>query len=69
MKVKNIYGEDTVVFNDMINARYAAPDEAFIEYVLQPSQVYFSSNNYIKTPVGVPVYLFVQNAIKYCNRQ
>lgn len=63
MKVKNIYGEDTVVFNDMINARYAAPDEAFIEYVLQPSQVYFSSNNYIKTPVGVPVYLFVQNAI------
>lgn len=63
MKVKNTYGEDTVVFENMINARYAAPDEAIIEYVLQPSQVYFSTNNYIKTPVGVPLYLFVENGI------
>jgi PKD repeat protein len=62
-KVTNKYGEDSVSFANMINVRYYAPDEATIEYHQSTSQIWFEDNGYLKTPAGVPVYLYIPSGI------
>lgn len=63
LKVTNKYGSDIVTFPAMINARYQAPDEATIEYILQAGQTYFPTENYLKTPAGLAVYLYIPSGI------
>lgn len=40
LTVKNDFGEDSVVFPDLINARVAAPDEAVIKFISRPGQIH-----------------------------
>lgn len=62
-KVVNKYGEDTVIFKDMINARYYAPDEAQVEYHQLAGQTWFEYEGYLKTPAGLAVYLYIPSGI------
>lgn len=39
LTVKNKYGEDTITFEDLINARIPAPDEAVINFVPRSGQI------------------------------
>jgi len=63
LKVTNKYGEDTVVFDKMINVRYYAPDVATIEYHQLAGQQWFADEEYLKTPAGMAVYLYIPTGI------
>ena len=39
LTISNIYGSDTVIFEDLINARIAAPDEAVIKFLTKENQL------------------------------
>lgn len=45
LTVRNQFGEDTVIFTEMINARIDAPDEAQIDFVPKSSQLNSTGNN------------------------
>ena len=53
LKVVNNYGEDTVEFVDLINAKYEAPDECVIEFTPFENQQVI--NGIFKTPTGVAI--------------
>ena len=59
LKVENDFGEDTVVFDKLINVKEACPDEAEIIFV--PKLTQFIFNNNLRTPVNVPIDIQVSN--------
>ena len=63
LKVVNKYGEDTIVFQKMINVRYYAPDTATIEYHTAGNQIWFTTEKYLKTPAGLSVYLYIPSGV------
>jgi hypothetical protein len=60
LKVENDFGEDTVIFNELINVKEVCPDEAEMQFTTRLMQFIFNSN--LRTPVNVPVEITVRNS-------
>lgn len=60
LKVENDFGEDTVIFSDLINVKEICPDEAELQFTTRLMQFIFNGN--LRTPVNVPVEITVQNS-------
>lgn len=58
MKVVNKYGEDIVYFENLINAKYEAPDEAVLNVSTGATQIYFPASGYTKVLAGSPVVIY-----------
>lgn len=58
MKAVNKYGEDIVYFENLINAKYEAPDVAVIDVSTGATQIYFPASGYTKVLAGTPVVIY-----------
>lgn len=65
LQVTNMFGNDTVVFENFIDALWLAPDPAVIAYDVRAGQQNFDTNgnNFLKTPTSVYVYVATSNAV------
>lgn len=57
----NKYGEDTIVFSDLINVKHTAPDQAYVEII--PSTNQGVINGTFKTPVNMQISLEIPDGI------
>ena len=58
LKAKNKYGEDIVYFENLINARYEAPDTAEIDVSIGSAQIYFPASGFTKVLAGSTVVIY-----------
>ena len=59
--VKNKFGTDIVKFENYIDARFPAPDEAIVAFTVQPNQVVSGSN--IRSPSNSLIYMEIPAGI------